>query len=87
MLILSRKKDEMINIGGTVTLKILDIQEGQIKIGIDAPREVGIYRSEIYEQILRQNREASRSDKSVVARIAAHLPKPGGEDAMRRDTN
>jgi carbon storage regulator len=74
MLILSRKKDEMINIGGTVTVRILEIQDGQIKIGIEAPREVGIYRSELYEQILRQNREASRSAKSAVAKAAARLP-------------
>jgi carbon storage regulator len=73
MLILTRKIGEEITIGENVTVKVLAVQEGQVKIGIVAPRALKIYRKEIYEQIQQQNVRATKIEKSSVARAAGLL--------------
>ena len=55
MLILTRKSDESIIIGYNIEVKILKVQGNQVHIGIEAPRELSIYRQEIYEQIRAEN--------------------------------
>lgn len=60
MLVLNRKKGETIVIGDTIRLTVIDVQGDQIKIGIDAPRNVSIYREEIYQEVLAANRQASQ---------------------------
>ena len=51
MLVLTRKLGESITIGDSVRLIIVDIDGSQVKIGIDAPRSVEVYREELYEKI------------------------------------
>ena len=63
MLILTRKSDESIIIGNNIEIKILKVQGNQVHIGIDAPRDVSIYRQEIYEQIRAENECAVQSSK------------------------
>ena len=67
MLILTRKIDEEIKIGSEISIKILAISEGQIKIGITAPGEVEIYRGEVYEKIKQVTIEASIQSKQTAA--------------------
>ncbi len=55
MLILTRKSGDSFRIGSDVVVRILEIKSGHIKIGIDAPKEVGIYREEIYSRIVEEN--------------------------------
>ncbi|OGV48337.1 MAG: carbon storage regulator [Lentisphaerae bacterium GWF2_44_16] len=55
MLILTRKSDESIIIGNNIKIKVLKVQGSQVHIGIDAPRELSVYREEIYEQIRKEN--------------------------------
>lgn len=62
MLALSRKKDEAIIIDNNIEITILEIKGDQIKIGINAPKEVSIYRKEIYLQIQESNKEAINSE-------------------------
>jgi carbon storage regulator len=50
MLVLSRKPGERISIGPNVTVQVLDVQGSQVRIGIEAPRDVTILRSELREQ-------------------------------------
>lgn len=59
MLALSRKKNEALVINNDVELTILDIRGDQVKIGIAAPKEVPVYRKEVYLQIEEANREAT----------------------------
>lgn len=59
MLILTRKKGESIRIGDTIEIKIVAVDGDQIKLGISAPREIDIYRQEIYEAIQQENSQAA----------------------------
>ena len=64
MLALSRKQAESIMIGNDIEITILDIRNDQVKIGISAPKQVGIYRKEIYLQIQEENKQAVTEDIS-----------------------
>ena len=58
MLALSRKKNEALVINNNIEITILEIKGEQVKIGITAPKEVPVYRKEVYAQIQNANREA-----------------------------
>lgn len=58
MLALTRKKNEAIVINNNVEITVLEIKGDQIKLGIEAPKEVPIYRKEIYLQIQEANKAA-----------------------------
>ena len=55
MLVLTRKIGETVIIGDNVTVTVLGIQGGQIKFGINAPRNVPVHREEVAERIKREN--------------------------------
>ncbi|AAC65631.1 MULTISPECIES: carbon storage regulator CsrA [Treponema] len=61
MLILSRKTNQKIFIGDSIELTIIEIRGDQVKVGVEAPRSVKIFRQEVYEEIQRENRAASDS--------------------------
>ena len=63
MLALSRKKNEALVINNDIEITILDIRGDQVKIGISAPKEVPIYRKEVYLQIQEANKEAMSAAK------------------------
>ena len=58
MLVLSRKKEESINIGENIKIKVLDVQGENVSLGIEAPRQIPVYRTEIHEAIKKENRNA-----------------------------
>ncbi|MCL2252838.1 MAG: carbon storage regulator CsrA [Lachnospiraceae bacterium] len=58
MLALSRKKNEAIMINNNIEVTILDIRGEQVKIGIAAPKEIPVYRKEVYLDIQNANKEA-----------------------------
>lgn len=61
MLVLTRKENESIMIGDDIEVKLLDIKDKQVKIGITAPREIAVHRREIYLAIRDENTQASAS--------------------------
>ena len=68
MLALSRKKQEALIINNNIEITILDIKGDQVKIGISAPKDVSIYRKEVYLQIQESNKEAmSENDFAALA--------------------
>ncbi|PAV31019.1 carbon storage regulator [Virgibacillus profundi] len=66
MLVLTRKRNEAIQIGDDIEIKILAMEGDQIKIGIDAPKSVDIHRKEIYLDIQEQNNEAANVSLDLV---------------------
>ncbi|MCQ2519426.1 MAG: carbon storage regulator CsrA [Lachnospiraceae bacterium] len=62
MLALSRKKNEALVINNNIEITVLEIKGEQVKIGISAPKEVPIYRKEVYVQIQDANKEAMNAD-------------------------
>jgi carbon storage regulator len=59
MLVLTRKLGEVIRVGDTVTVRILEVKGNQVRLGVDAPADVRIYREEVYRAIRRENEEAA----------------------------
>lgn len=62
MLALSRKKNESLVINNNIEITILDIKGDQVKVGIAAPKEVPIYRKEVYDQIQTANVDATSAE-------------------------
>ncbi|UDQ97487.1 carbon storage regulator CsrA [Lentisphaerota bacterium WC36G] len=58
MLILTRKLDESIIIDNNIEIKILKVQSGAVQIGVKAPKDIEIYRQEVFEQICEENSKA-----------------------------
>lgn len=58
MLALSRKKNEALIINNNIEVTILEVKGDQVKIGISAPKEVPVYRKEVYIQIQNANKDA-----------------------------
>lgn len=65
MLALSRKKNEALVINNNIEITILEIKGDQVKIGVSAPKEIPVYRKEVYVQIQKENEEAMNSDSLV----------------------
>jgi len=62
MLALSRKKNEAIMINNNIEITILEIKGEQVKLGISAPKEVPVYRKEVYLDIQNANKEATSTE-------------------------
>ncbi len=62
MLIITRKNGESVLIGDDIEVTILKIEDGSIKIGINAPGEVTILRKEVYERVKEENKKAASSN-------------------------
>lgn len=61
MLALARKANESIVINDDIEITVLEIKGDQVKIGIDAPKSVPVYRKELYVQIQKANEEAANT--------------------------
>jgi len=82
MLVLTRRLGETIVIGDDVVIKIVDIHGKQIRIGIEAPSEVSVYRGEIYERIMLENKaaaDAAGDIKSVTETLKKLIPSKEGD--------
>ena len=74
MLVLSRKINQSIMIGDDVRIVVVAVDRDQVKLGIEAPRDISVHRSEIYEEIQRSNQ------------AAAAVPPPQRESGVGRAT-
>ena len=62
MLILTRRVGETLMIGDEVTVTVLGVKGNQVRIGVNAPRDVSVHREEIYERIKREQNEGTSSN-------------------------
>lgn len=65
MLVLSRKLEEAIWIGDNIKIKIMGIEKGSVKIGIEAPSDITILREELKEAVADVNKQASATAKNL----------------------
>lgn len=66
MLVLSRKRDEIIIIGegeNAVKIQVVDIRGDKVRIGVDAPRHIPVHREEVYNAIKREDEAALKMAK------------------------
>ncbi len=70
MLVLSRKLNQAIMVGDNVRIVVVSVDRDQVKLGIDAPRDIPVHRSEVFDEIQRANREAA----GVPAPIPVSVP-------------
>jgi carbon storage regulator len=77
MLVLSRKRDQRIIVGGEIRITVVDVKGDTVQLGIDAPRKIPIYREEIYAAIQSANEEASRDPDQAFEKLGR--PKPPHE--------
>jgi len=73
MLVLTRKKDQALVIGDDIVVTVLDIQGDQIRLGVEAPKSVKIFRKELYLEILEENKNAAKAAAQVHAEELKYL--------------
>lgn len=75
MLVLTRKKNESIMINNDIEITIIEIQNDQIRIGVSAPKNIPVYRKEIYLQMIEENKKAVESKEVSLDELKKNLKK------------
>ena len=76
MLVLARKLDESIVIGDNIIVKVISVEKGVVKLGIDAPRDISIIRNELLEDVKDSNIAASKGvDFDSISQLSAIIKK------------
>ncbi|MCW8839110.1 MAG: carbon storage regulator CsrA [Thiovulaceae bacterium] len=76
MLVLARKAEESIQLGDDIIIKVISIDKGVVKLGIDAPKDVSIIRSELLEGVKDSNVASSKEvDDSIVTQLSSIIKK------------
>lgn len=79
MLVLTRKVGEEIYIGDQICVKVMEISGSKVRLGIDAPVSLRIYREEVLAKVKNENRFAAEWELSDFHRVVGHLPKNSRE--------
>ncbi len=74
MLVLTRRVNQCLQIGEDITITVVEVRGDQIRLGIEAPRSIAVYRAEVLAQIRQENASASRSAPEDVEAALGLLP-------------
>lgn len=85
MLVLTRKLGEVIRIGTGVTVRVLEVKGNQVRLGLEAPPEVKIFREEVYRAIRNENRGAALDGPGVLDSAATMVSKRRGKAPAETD--
>ena len=77
MLVLTRKPNQSIMIGDDIDVSFLSVVGDKVRIGIHAPQDVAVFRTEIYLEIQREHSEGTRTDEAVRAEVDEALGRLG----------
>ena len=75
MLVLTRRPGEAIVIGNEIVVTVVEARSGQVRIGIDAPRHITVHRSEVYEQVRRENLAAAADAGDAAGLLQSRRPR------------
>ena len=73
MLVLTRKLGERLKIGHAITVTVIEIKNGQVRLGIEAPSNVAVHREEVYQRIREQNVRATSSEAGRLKEVARSM--------------
>lgn len=76
MLVLGRRRGEDIMLGDNIRITIVDIQGDMVKIGIEAPKDVKVYRKEVYDEICLENQRAVSNPSKLADKLAEFKKMP-----------
>ena len=71
MLVLTRKVGEAITVGEEITIRVLEVKGGLIKLGIDAPKHVTVHRQEVLLRILEENKQAAQKTSVDLSKFSS----------------
>ena len=83
MIVISRRKNESIVIGDDIEVKVVDILEDLVKLGVETPIDVPVHRKEVYDAIKRENRAAASVKPEDIAKVAGAPADGSGVDKKR----
>jgi carbon storage regulator len=69
MLVITRKKGEAILIGENIEITVAKLDDGSVKLAINAPRNVTILRKELYKEVQEENKEAAKYDANILKNL------------------
>lgn len=69
MLVITRKKGESILIGDNIEITVTKVEDGSVKLSIDAPREITILRKELYKEVEEENKMAAEFNLEVIKNL------------------
>jgi carbon storage regulator len=72
MLILSRKTNEKIMIGDDISITVIDIRGDQVRVGVDAPKQVKVYRQEVFDLVKAENQAAAATEVAKLPELGIH---------------
>ena len=85
MLILARKAGEAIQLGDEITVYVLEIRGKQVRLGVEAPANMSVHRTEVYERILEQNRQAAAAPSHLQEALDVWVDRKGIKLAESED--